>query len=106
MFQMQHIPPLVFSALSLVDPAVTAVLSWAFGIEQWPSLFAWIGGAVVMSGVGLISYGEHQRSSKENHDEMNGTEASTDLEEDEIELTVLPRDDLGVSEHGDDDRDV
>ncbi len=62
---MQHIPPLVFSALALFDPAMTAILSWAGGIEHLPSIYAWAGGAVVMSGVGLISYGEHQRSHKE-----------------------------------------
>ena len=62
---MQHIAPLVFSALALFDPAMTAILSWAAGIEHLPSLYAWAGGAVVMSGVGLISYGEHQRSHQE-----------------------------------------
>lgn len=64
---MQYIAPLIFSALALIDPAVTAILSWAIGVEHLPSLYSWIGGAVVMAGVGLISYGEYERdnSSKE-----------------------------------------
>jgi drug/metabolite transporter (DMT)-like permease len=58
---MQYIAPLIFSALALVDPAVTAILSWMIGVEDLPSLFSWLGGAVVMMGVGLISYGEYAR---------------------------------------------
>jgi drug/metabolite transporter (DMT)-like permease len=69
---MQHIPPLVFSALALFDPALTAILSWVGGIERLPSLYAWGGGAVVMSGVGLISYGEHQRSQQEKAEQTAG----------------------------------
>ncbi len=60
--QMQYIPPLVFSAVSLVDPAVTALLSWGFGIESLPSLFSWLGGATVIAGVAAISYGERLRT--------------------------------------------
>ncbi len=62
---MQYIPPLVFSAIGLVDPAITALLSWMIGVEGLPSLYSWAGGAVVMTGVGIISYGEHERSKKE-----------------------------------------
>ncbi len=64
---MQYIAPLIFSALALIDPAVTAILSWAIGVEHLPSIYSWIGGVVVMAGVGAISYGEYTRS--ENHDQ-------------------------------------
>eukprot|EP01031_Cornospumella_fuschlensis_P031212 gene31212-37721_t len=60
-YAMQYIPPLVFSALSLVDPAVTAGLSYWAGLEALPSLFSWLGGGVVLAGVALISYGERVR---------------------------------------------
>jgi drug/metabolite transporter (DMT)-like permease len=61
---MQHIPPLIFSSLDLLDPALVAILSWVGGVEHLPSAYSWIGGMVVMGGVGLISYAEHKRSQK------------------------------------------
>ena len=44
-----------------MDPALTAVLSWVAGIESLPTLFSWIGGAVVMTGVGIISFAGEQK---------------------------------------------
>ncbi len=61
---MQYIPPLIFSSLGLVDPAVTAVLSWLVGVESLPSLVTWLGGFTVMAGVGVITIGEHLRRVK------------------------------------------
>lgn len=61
MSQMQYIPPLVFSSVTLVDPAVTAFISWIFGIEALPGIFSWFGGAVVVAGVVIIGYGERKR---------------------------------------------
>ncbi len=83
---MQHIAPLVFSALALFDPAMTAILSWAAGIEHLPSLYAWAGGAVVMSGVGLISYGEHQRSQ---HEKLEQAEEEKRSLEADVEMIAL-----------------
>eukprot|EP01038_Epipyxis_sp_PR26KG_P007676 gene7676-10445_t len=65
-YAMQHIPPLIFSSLSLLDPALTAIISWLCGLESLPSLFTWLGGCVTMSGVGLISIGDHHRHKREN----------------------------------------
>jgi hypothetical protein len=59
---MQYIPPLVFSSLGLMDPALVATISWIGGIEHLPSMFSWIGGSVVMGGVGLILFGGNKRS--------------------------------------------
>jgi hypothetical protein len=59
---MQHISPLVFSSVTLIDPAITAVLAWCFGIEGLPAWYAWVGGIIVMVGVGLISYGERGKA--------------------------------------------
>jgi drug/metabolite transporter (DMT)-like permease len=52
----------VFSALSLVDPALTAIISWMIGVESLPTVFSWIGGAIVMSGVGLISFADNKKN--------------------------------------------
>ena len=50
--QLQHIAPLVYSSLLLLDPAVTAVLSWVLGVEPLPGTMVWTGGAVVLAGQG------------------------------------------------------
>eukprot|EP01039_Chlorochromonas_danica_P003650 gene3650-3996_t len=60
-YAMQYIPPLVFASVTLVDPAVTALISWIFGIEALPGIFSWLGGGVVIAGVGIIGYGERVR---------------------------------------------
>lgn len=58
---MQYVPTLVFASVTLVDPVVTALISWVFGIEHLPGLFSWLGGGVVIAGVAVISYGEQKR---------------------------------------------
>lgn len=60
-YAMQYIPPLVFSSIGLLDPSLTAVISWLLGLESLPYFLSWIGGFVVIGGVALIMYGEHQR---------------------------------------------
>jgi drug/metabolite transporter (DMT)-like permease len=71
---MQYIPPLIFSALTQLDPALTAFLCWISAVESLPSLFSWIGGAIVMSGVALISYAEHQKQKNADAGEERRTE--------------------------------
>lgn len=90
---MQYIPPLIFSSLGLVDPAVTAILSWAIGVESLPSMFSWIGGFVVMAGVGIISYGEHVRThnedkSHDHHKDHNHHKDNNDDDEEEEGMFV------------------
>lgn len=70
-YALQHIPPLVFSSLALADPALTALLSWAAGLEGLPSIMSWMGGIVVMAGVGVISYGEHRREKQHDNSSHN-----------------------------------
>jgi hypothetical protein len=66
-YAMQHIHPLVFSCVLLVDPAVTGVLAWLIGVEGIPDIFTMVGGTIVVAGVGLVTVGEasaaHQSSS-------------------------------------------
>lgn len=65
---MQYMSPLVFSALGLIDPAITAMISWSIGVEGLPAWFSWLGGGFVMVGIGIISYGEFQREQKKNEE--------------------------------------
>jgi hypothetical protein len=41
-----------------MDPALTAIISWLAGVEPLPMAFSWIGGTIVMTGIGLISFAE------------------------------------------------
>lgn len=66
-YAMQYLPPLVFSSISLLDPALTAIISWVAGVEALPTLYSWFGGATVMVGVAIISIGEHPHDSDDEH---------------------------------------
>ena len=57
-YAIQHIPALVFSSATLVDPLVTGVLSYIAGLEAIPDVGTWLGGFVTIAGVAVISYGE------------------------------------------------
>lgn len=85
---MQYIAPLVFSSLTLVDPAITALLSWMIGVEKLPTIYSWLGGAVVIAGVSIISYGEHKKQTGRKGSSSPSPEVHTDNEEEDIEMTV------------------
>jgi hypothetical protein len=75
---MSYIPPLIFSSLSLLDPAITAILSWLMGLEDLPTIFPWLGGAIVVIGVGIISLGEkHEPDSPAEDDEDDRNDGNT-----------------------------
>jgi len=106
-YALQHIPPLVFSSLALADPALTALLSWAAGLEGLPSVLSWLGGIVVMAGVGVISYGEHQREKHGNSHQTKQKEGKSILEMmDESQHKPLVAADSGNNDEGDYDKDV
>ncbi len=65
---MQYISPLVFASVTLVDPAITGLISWCAGLEGIPDLKTWLSGFVVISGVALITYGEHLRELRKHLD--------------------------------------
>ena len=81
---MQYIAPLVFSSLTLVDPAITAFLSWLIGVEKLPTIYSWLGGAVVIAGVSIISYGEHKKLQAGKKGSSPSPEVHSD---DDIEMT-------------------
>lgn len=77
---MSYIPALVFSSLSLLDPTITAVLSWILSLEGLPTIYSWLGGVVVIVGVSIIMYGEKQREKepvKDSTDEAEGDNEET-----------------------------
>lgn len=64
-YAVQYISPLIFSSITLVEPLVTGGISWMAGLEALPDMGTWVGGFVVLGGVGLISCGEHCREAAE-----------------------------------------
>lgn len=54
-YAVKHLPPLVFSAAALADPALTGIISWVSGIEGIPNEPTIIGGIIIVIGVYLIS---------------------------------------------------
>lgn len=51
--------------MTLVDPAITGVISWLVGIEGVPDVYTWSGGIVVIGGVLMVIFGENQRLKQE-----------------------------------------
>ena len=43
-YSLQFFSPLLFSAITLVDPACTGLVSWAVGIEGIPDIYTWVRG--------------------------------------------------------------
>lgn len=68
---------MVFSSTALLDPALTAILSWICGIEALPTLYSWLGGGTVICGVALISIAEAQHK-KEHEKSAAHSKASAD----------------------------
>jgi len=105
-YAMSYIPPLVFSSLSLLDPTLTALLSWMFALEGLPSVYSWIGGLVVIGGVAVIMYGEKKRESSHNYEKSElkiqsaATESESDDDEEDhvaIEMSNLSNDKVEVT---------
>lgn len=86
-YAMQYLPPLVFSSISLLDPALTAVISWVGGVESLPTLYSWFGGFIVMVGVAVISIGEHRHEEGDVRDPVSPPNA-TSLEDTSIDVSL------------------
>ncbi len=56
------------------------LVSWLSGIEGFPDIYTWVGGFVILAGIGIITYSEHLA-----HSSTNSTD-STITNEDNIEL--------------------
>lgn len=64
-YAMQFVNPLLFSALLLLGPPLTGILSWTSGVEGIPDVYTFIGGAITTFGIGFLTYSEHCRSVEE-----------------------------------------
>jgi drug/metabolite transporter (DMT)-like permease len=60
-FAVKYVNPLIFSSTQLLDPGLTGLLSWAAGLEGWPSGSTFLGIAVVTLGIGFITVYQHRR---------------------------------------------
>jgi hypothetical protein len=74
-YAVQHISPIIFSSVALVDPAVTGIISYVAGLEGMPDLMTVLGGLVVVGGVAVISTGERQRVKEDELTAMNADHA-------------------------------
>lgn len=105
-YAMQYISPLVFSSVTLVDPAVTGVISWAAGLEGIPDVWTWLGGVVVMAGVGVVSLGEHRRLEHEQAQQEEADDAETEGVDGDVELELVARFDLAGTDTSPTDKPV
>jgi hypothetical protein len=84
-YALQHVPPLVFSAAQMIDPALTGLISWSFGIEGIPNRPTIIGGMVIVMGVSMISSvdkdesGEDEAKSGSSHTDNDAGEKLIEL---------------------------
>lgn len=69
-FALSFFSPLLFSAITLVDPACTALVSWALEIEGLPDLLTWVGGLTVIGGIALVLYGESSRTKRHQRQQL------------------------------------
>jgi drug/metabolite transporter (DMT)-like permease len=60
-FAVKYVNPLIFSSTQLLDPGLTGLLSWAAGLEGWPSASTFLGIAIVTLGIGFITVYQHRR---------------------------------------------
>ena len=108
-----HISPLIFSSIQLLDPVLTGVIVWIAGIEGVPDLYTWIGGTVIIIGVGFITVGEYKRTHKEEviddskkMIEMKGGSGENSLDSDDADTVLLSESfDEGSSLNDDPERD-
>lgn len=85
-FSQGYINPLVFSCVLLVDPAVTAVISFLIGVEGTPDIFTICGGLIVVAGVALVTIGEREssRSADDAKTSFQMVRLHDDIDDDEI----------------------
>jgi len=55
---MQYVSVLVFSASTLLDPAITGIISYSAGLEGLPDARTIWGGLLIVLGVGAVTLGE------------------------------------------------
>ncbi len=79
--------PVAFSAIQLLQPGITALQSWAVGIQPLPDAATWIGMAVIGIGIGVMVGSE----------EIKAKKLARDQQAKMIQLQVLENKDENVS---------
>ena len=70
-YAMQYVSVLVFSASTLLDPAITGIISYAAGLEGIPDFRTIIGGGLIVIGVGAVTVGESHHEEQHVHDALD-----------------------------------
>jgi drug/metabolite transporter (DMT)-like permease len=60
-YAVRYTSPVIFSTAQLLDPGLTAVMSWVAGLEGLPSVSTVLGVAMVGVGIGCVVVGENGR---------------------------------------------
>lgn len=64
-FAVKHVSPVIFSTVQLLDPGVTAVMSYGAGLESLPDISTFLGVGIVSIGIGFVVYYESKRKTQE-----------------------------------------
>lgn len=86
---MEKVPPLIFATVTLLDPACTGIISWGFGIENFPDFIVWLGASVVIGGVAMITFGDYYRNEETNKTIEIHDNNENNLKSNEIEMTNI-----------------
>ena len=72
-YAVRYTSPVIFSTAQLLDPGLTAVMSWIAGLESLPSLSTVLGVGMVGVGIGCVVVGENGR--KREREEVHSYQA-------------------------------
>jgi len=75
-YAVKYVSPLLFSTVPLLDPILTGGISWAWGLEGVPSWSTFLGGGIVMIGIGIVVISEHRRKVREEDQQRHELEAN------------------------------
>lgn len=64
-YSVVHVPAIIYSTAQLLDPGLTAVMSYCSGLEGIPAMSTVVGFIVVTIGIVLVVYYENQRKLRE-----------------------------------------
>ena len=64
-FAVRYTSPVIFSVVQLLDPGLTAFMSWLAGLERWPSISTGLGVGMVGAGIAFVVLGENGRKKRQ-----------------------------------------
>ena len=60
-FAVKYVNPVIFSTVQLLDPGLTAYMSWICQLEKWPKFSTMLGVVIVTIGIMVVVVFEHRR---------------------------------------------